>query len=63
MNRGVIFCLFLFFSAMGGMLVYLNFIRVKYDLLTLLIVFSLATIVLLPRILDTEEIVETERIE
>lgn len=54
MNRGIIFCLFLFFSAIGAVPVYLNYVKVRFDFLALLILFSLLAIVLLPKIMDAE---------
>ena len=63
MNRGVMFSLFLFFSAMAGIYLYLNHIKARYDPITLAIIFSLVTVLMLPKILDSGQVAAMEKIE
>jgi putative effector of murein hydrolase LrgA (UPF0299 family) len=57
------FSLFLFFSAMGGIFSYLNHIKARYDPIALVIIFSLVTVLALPKILDYGQMEVMEKIE
>ena len=63
MNRGVIFCLFLFFGTMVGISLYLNYIKARHDPITLVIICSLVTVLALPKILDSGQMAVMEKIE
>ena len=63
MNRGLTVSLVLFFSTMAGIFLYLNYIKARYDPISLVIIFSLVTVLALPKILDSGQMAMMEKIE
>jgi len=48
---------------MVGISLYLNYIKARYDPITLVIIFSLVTVLALPKILDFGQMAVMEKIE
>jgi len=48
---------------MAGIYLYLNHIKARYDPITLAIIFSLVTVLMLPKILDSGQVAAMEKIE